>query len=59
MFNVREEGGDTAARRMADDQRETKKQARDSIEEDPKVQDLVDKLGATVVTDSVRPVSRD
>lgn len=59
IFSVREEGGDTAAQRMADDQLEMEKRARDSIQEDPKVQDLVDKFGATVVSDSVRPVSRD
>jgi DNA polymerase-3 subunit gamma/tau len=57
QFTVSEKAGETAAARVAEEVRQNLDQAKDVIEQDPKVKDLVDIFGGEVVADSVQPVS--
>jgi DNA polymerase-3 subunit gamma/tau len=56
-FQVSDTSGETAAARIAEQAERKLDQAKDVIEQDPKVRDLVDVFGGEVVPDSVRPVS--
>jgi DNA polymerase-3 subunit gamma/tau len=57
QFQVSELSGETAAARIAEQAERNLDQAKDLIEQDPKVRDLVDMFGGEVVPDSVRSVS--
>lgn len=56
-FQVSDKSGETAAARIAEEAERNLDQAKDVIEQDPKVRDLVDMFGGEVVPDSIQPVS--
>jgi DNA polymerase-3 subunit gamma/tau len=56
-FQVSDKSGETAAARIAEEAERNLDQAKDVIEHDPKVRDLVDMFGGEVVPDSIQPVS--
>lgn len=56
-FQVSDKSGETAAARIAEEAERNLDQAKDMIEHDPKVRDLVDMFGGEVVPDSIQPVS--
>ncbi len=58
-FILREDNGDTAAGRAAGEANRSLSDARNAIESDPKVKELVDIFGAEVIPDSIRPASVD
>ena len=57
QFQVSDKSGETAAARIAEEAERNLDQAKDVIEQDPKVRDLVDMFGGEVVPDSIQPVS--
>ncbi len=57
QFQVSDKSGETAAARIAEEAERNLDQAKDVIEHDPKVRDLVDMFGGEVVPDSIQPVS--
>jgi len=59
QFQVSDKSGETAAARIAEEAERNLDQAKDVIEQDPKVRDLVDMFGGEVVPDSIQPVSSD
>ncbi len=59
QFRVSDQTGETAAARVAEQTIRNLDQAKDVIEQDPKVRDLVDIFGGEVVPDSIQPVNSD
>jgi len=57
QFQVSDKSGETAAARIAEEAERNLDEAKDVIEQDPKVRDLVDMFGGEVVPDSIQPVS--
>jgi len=55
-FRVTDEEGETIAARASEEAKQKLSQARDSIEKDPKVRELVDLFDGEVVAESVQPV---
>jgi DNA polymerase-3 subunit gamma/tau len=56
-FKVSDQSGETAAARVAEQTIRNLDQAKDVIEQDRNVRDLVDIFGGEVVPDSIQPVS--
>jgi DNA polymerase-3 subunit gamma/tau len=56
-YAVSDKTGETAAARVADEVKRNLEQAKDVIEQDPKVRDLVDIFGGEIVPESIQPGS--
>jgi DNA polymerase-3 subunit gamma/tau len=54
-YAVSDKTGETAAARVADEVKRNLEQAKDVIEQDPKVRDLVDVFGGEIVPESIQP----
>ena len=59
QFSLTDKALETAAARAVDHSAQAVRKARDSIENDPDVQQLVDVLGGEVVTNSIQPIDRE
>ena len=58
-FRATDEAGETTAVRVAEQARKNLDEAKDAIEHDPNVRELVNMFGGEVVPDSIRPVRPD
>ncbi len=54
-FRVTDESGETTAARVAEQAKQNLDQAREAIDNDPQVREIVDMFGAEVIPESVRP----